>query len=175
MHIAEDAVGHHRPTGYLTRLYDHALETAVDTWYVTAFPHHGYTYQPFEAFSPAVVDFVTQAIIYYAREASVEGLSHLTPTAVQSAMRSFDILTSKEQAVIGMNPLYKLEVVQLDNYGATDFTQALAHLQLAQHCALQAARYWQALIEQPQANPKQVGTATRAFIASLFAAQQCQP
>jgi hypothetical protein len=173
-HIAEDAVGHHHD-GYLTRGYDHAIETAVDTWYVSTFPNHGYTPQYFSGFSPAVANFVTQAMAYYARETSAAKLSNLPATAVQSAMRSFDALTSKERVVIDVNALYKLEMVKLDNYGATDFSQALAHLQLAQQCALQAARYWQTQMEQSHPDPAQAGAATRTFINTLFAARQCQP
>lgn len=173
-HLAEDAVGHH-PGGYLPPQYDHTLEIAVDTWYFSTFPHRGYTQQQFGAFFPAVVDFVTRAVAAYAREVAVPGLSTLSPEAIQAAMRHFDTLTTQEGVVLALNALYKLEMVRLDPYGATHLAQALAHLELARQCAVQAGRYWQHLIEQPDANPVQAATATRTLIHTLFRTHQCQP
>jgi hypothetical protein len=173
-HIAADAVGHHHD-GYITHQHDHALEAAVDTWYVTTFPHHDYTYQPFRAFAPALLNFVSQAIATYARAVPNSRVSAFPLESLQSALQNFDTLTSAEWTLVKFNTFSKPSMVQFDNYGAPDFASARAHLELAEQCALQAARHWQTLMEQPHADATEVGKATHAFIDTLFAEKKCQP
>ena len=154
---------------------DHAHEAAVDTWLYKTFPQHSFVYQPFEAFFPAVVDFTTQAVAFYASAVPNPALEKDSHAALETAMRSFDTRTRQESLLLKINFFYGPELVRFDRYGAADIVQASAHLALAQQCAQQVAQYWQAQIAQPQAVPTQVGQATHTFIETLFTELACQP
>ena len=175
-HLAQDYVGH-RPNGYLPGRVgptkDHLHEFATDTFLANSFPG-GYRSQYFSDLGESAVQFSHASIQAYGKQIDQSSLAKATHQDVAKAMVRFDRLEMGEQAATRLNPLYEQEMTALDADGASDFSQAQAHLESAAACSIEAGQIWQKSLLDPTRSAADGARAVQDAVKALFDEKRCQ-
>ncbi len=66
-------------------------------------------------------------------------------------------------------------MVKEDNYGASDYDDAAAHLALAQHCCFLAYEQWVTTLLVQGQTPEAASTTLNNYVSALFANGTCTP
>jgi hypothetical protein len=174
-HLAEDAVGHRNPDGYLTPRWNRQLEAAVDTWIVRTWGGQGFDYQSYAPVKRQVATLLADAIADWQRTTGNAIRPPVTRAALEAALDQFDALAVGEVGLLTLNAAYRTQMTRYDRHGARTFKEAEAHLTRARTCAITAARAWQTAIRQPNATPARAEATTQAAVRSAFTTGPCKP
>jgi len=163
-HLTQDVVGHWR-TGYLTPEYDHPIEFAADTFqFFTLYKPDNFTLFPFIRFDADAIDFITRANEYFANHTSTK-FEPFTRDQIQQSIASFEQMVMLETGVVVFNSLYKDQMVKFDFCQASDYTTALAHLNLSTEWAHGAAKFW---LSMDKNDPNSVDNQIQQVVSQLY-------
>jgi hypothetical protein len=174
-HLAEDAVGHQNPDGYLTPRWNRQLEVAVDTWVVRTWGGEGFAYQAFAPVARHVAALLADAIADWPRTTHNKISPPPNRAAIQAALLQFDALATGEVGLLTLNAGYETQMTKYDRHGAQTFPEAEAHLTRARTCAIDAAQAWLTAIRKRDATPARAEGAAQGAIRTAFTTGPCKP
>lgn len=171
-HLAEDLVGHHAG-GLLRHPEGHEFEAALDT--LMLLEHPDLRLQKFSEFEPGVLEFLTAAAARLADAEHSAELAELRAPQISNALAKFDRFLSVEDVVLKINIVYRRELIALDPYGASDWSQTWEDVHRSRACALRAAVRAEWALRRDVGAPKRITPDVEAFVDSLFDEGACSP
>lgn len=171
-HLAEDLVGHHA-NGLLDQSQKHVFEAALDT--LLLLEHPDVKLQKFSSFEPGALEFLTAGAARLAAVKQSHALGEIDAEKIQKALDKFDRFLAIEDVVLQANLVYRRELVALNPYGATEWSQVWDDIRRSRSCSLRAAVRAEWAVAHEEDPTAELTATVTAFVDELFAEGVCSP